>query len=81
MITESEFIERVNIIAESYNCRTVLIDPDARIINIEGPEDQQVKCANALIDIFEKYEVEGGGIVVKEDVEIQQLKEGVGWAI
>lgn len=78
MITEAEFIQQVNIIAENHNCRTVFIDPDKRIINIEGPEAQETICAKAIeAFIRECKRVE----IVKEDEVIKQVKDGVGWVI
>ena len=78
LITEAEFIQQVNIIAEKHNCRTVFIDPDKRLINIEGPEAKQTVCAKA-IEVFMRdcRRVEE----VKEDEVIKQVKENVGWLI
>ena len=43
-----KLIQRINFIANNYNCRTVLIDFDNFTINIEGREDQRTAC---MIDI------------------------------
>lgn len=77
-MTEAEFIQQVNIIAENHNCRTVFIDPDKRLINIEGPESQQTVCAEAIEEfIRECKQVE----IVKEDKVIKQVNDGVGWVV
>jgi len=43
-----DLIQRIDSIANNYNCRTVLIDFDNFTVNIEGREDQRTAC---MIDI------------------------------
>ncbi len=78
-MTESEFVTRINLIAESHNCRTVLIDPDNRLINIEGPDESQTACAIEISELMgsidEVVEVDAPGEVIRE------VKDGVGWII
>ena len=78
-MTESEFVTRINLIAESHNCRTVLIDPEKRLINLEGPVDAQVACAIEISEVMgsinEVVEIDEPGEVIRE------VKDGVGWII
>lgn len=78
-MTESEFVTRINLIAESHNCRTVFIDPDNRLINLEGPDEAQVACAIEISEVMgsinEVVEIDEPGEVIRE------VKDGVGWII
>ena len=71
---EYEFVSNINIIAESNGCRTIGIDFQAKLINIEGPEENQARCAIAISNFMaqccEVKEVKTG---------MQQLTEGIGW--
>ncbi len=78
-MTESEFMTKINLIAESHNCRTVLIDPENRLINLEGPDAAQDACAIEISELMgsidEVIEVDAPGEVIRE------VKDGVGWII
>ena len=53
--TEHDLIQYISIIASNHHCELIMIDYKNEIINLEGPEDQQVKCAIAIEDQLGKY--------------------------
>ena len=42
---EARFIQAMSMLAEKHGCKIVFVDYEARIINFEGPEENQVACA------------------------------------
>jgi len=50
-----ELIQRINSIANNYNCRTILIDFDNFVINIEGNEDQRAACMTHIKEQLGEY--------------------------
>ena len=52
---DSAFLYSVSVVADMYGCYISKIDIEKRILEIEGPEDMQVKCATVLEKLFKKY--------------------------
>jgi len=66
-----DLIQRINFIANNYNCRTVLIDCDNFLVNIEGTEDQRAAC---IIDIKKQL----GEYLIQEQPYISTIH---GWPV
>jgi hypothetical protein len=47
-LTDDHVLTIVTQIAEQNGCRLVDIDLENRIVNLEGPEEDQLRCAAAL---------------------------------
>ena len=77
-MNEYEFIQQVALIVTNYNCRTVMIDYENKLINIEGPEEAQIDCAIAVEEFMNSIEY-----IEIEEVKtgIQTLKKDHGWMI
>ena len=73
---EYEFVNNINIIVESNGCRAISIDFQAKLINIEGSEANQVRCAIDISNFMTKC-----GEVKEVQTGIQQLTDKIGWDI
>ena len=52
-LSSEQFLTLVKNIVEKHGCKIVDFDLQKRILNIEGPEEAQEKCATALSEIFD----------------------------
>ena len=51
-LEDSQLLTVVTNIVEQHGCRIVEIDLENYVLNIDGPEDAQLKCALALEDVL-----------------------------
>jgi hypothetical protein len=51
-IKEEHLLTIVNQVVTQHGCRIVEIDLERHILNIEGPEENQVNCAQALEQVL-----------------------------
>lgn len=54
---EVAFVSAVNILVKKYNCRLVDCDYEKRRLEIEGPEEAQLKVALGLDKFLSQWEV------------------------
>lgn len=51
-LKEDQLLTIVTQVVERHGCRIVEIDLERHILNIEGPEESQLNCAQALEEIL-----------------------------
>jgi ribosome maturation factor RimP len=51
-LKEDQLLTIVQNIVEQNGCRLVDIDFERHILNIEGPEDAQIRCAQAIEEVL-----------------------------
>jgi hypothetical protein len=51
-LKEEQLLTIVTQIVERHGCRIVEIDLERHILNIEGPEENQLNCAQALEEVL-----------------------------
>lgn len=56
-MVEIAFVSAVNILTKKYGCKLVSCDYDKRQLEIEGPEDAQLKVALGLDKFLSQWEV------------------------
>lgn len=55
VISDDQFIQMVNIIAQKHKCNIVEVDLENKILILDGPDDAQVACAIELEDLLGRY--------------------------
>jgi len=53
--TELVFINAINALAFRYGCKITNLDFENRIIEIDGPKNQQEQLASAITDIMRQW--------------------------
>jgi hypothetical protein len=53
--TELVFINAINTLAFRYDCKITNLDFENRIIEIDGPKNQQAKLASKIADIMSQW--------------------------
>ncbi len=51
-LTDDQVITIVKNVVEQHGCMLVEIDIENHVLNIEGPDDAQARCAIALQDVL-----------------------------
>lgn len=73
---EHDFITQINIIAENNNCRTILIDPTNRLINIEGTKENELTCALQISEFMSTVDE-----ITEMTYQGHQLTKDIAWML
>ncbi len=74
---ESFFIQQINLIADANNCKVTAIDFNEKILNIEGSDENELKCSIAIGDFMHNCD----DVVQDKKEGIEMLTKKVGWLV